>query len=150
VVAKPRTGKLLMGCKMADECIEDCPGSLENEGMADGSQGRVEYLVLWARRWVVDSHVTRYGTGRPRVYVDRLHCCIKEPDLREWSKRQARVEQHSRRSSGHFGCDSRGRGELREPTGPGVNQSLLPRLLHALPSKTSEPLLPIIFISCQR
>ena len=50
-------------------------------------------------------------------------------------------------------------GKFGQPTGPGVNQSqstygaagtLLPGLLHALPSKTSEPLLPTIFISCQR
>ena len=48
MVAKPRTGKPLMGSKMADEFIEDFPGSesLENEGMVDGSQGRIEYLVL--------------------------------------------------------------------------------------------------------
>jgi hypothetical protein len=43
VVAKPRTGELLMGCKMADECIEDCPGALEDEGMVDGSRGWVAW-----------------------------------------------------------------------------------------------------------
>lgn len=45
MVAKPRIGEQLMGCKMADECIEDCPGALEDEGMVDGSRG-----------WVASNH----------------------------------------------------------------------------------------------